>query len=330
MTGLWNYAQHFAMSDNIVRHHLRAVDPGSAQRDRGADLRRDLRPSFAVINASTCTAPRGLDTTNPVKSNIKAGRRKPAGTGTTYSDADPTYDICSYLPSSDGGDGGTPADTITMGGNNIGVSLTKARVTWGWFQGGFDDGSCPVRARPRPPRRSAPRHTTTWAASAVTDYSPHHEPFEYYASTANPITSRRPRSPRSATPTRPTTSTTSPTSGRGQRGPPAAVSYLKAPKYQDAHAGYYDPLDEQTWLVSTINQLQSLPTWRSTAVVITYDDSDGCYDHVLGPLITQSRPRWTRSPARAPAARSSAQVPVNWRASPSRAGAASARGCRSW
>ena len=28
-----------------------------------------------------------------------------------------------------------------------------------------------------------------------------------------------------------------------------AVSYLKAPKYQDGHAGYSDPLDEQTWLV---------------------------------------------------------------------------------
>ena len=41
------------------------------------------------------------------------------------------------------------------------------------------------------------------------DYSPHHEPFQYYKSTANP--KHLPPSlawPRSATPTRPTTSTT--------------------------------------------------------------------------------------------------------------------------
>ena len=123
-----------------------------------------MRPDLGDHQRQHCTAPRGLNTSNPVKSNIKAGPPKPAGTGTTYSDADPTYDICSYLPSSDGGDGGTPAGTITMGGNNIGVSLTKARVTWGWFQGGFDNGFVPGQGTPPPPRRSAPRHTTTWAA----------------------------------------------------------------------------------------------------------------------------------------------------------------------
>ena len=32
-----------------------------------------------------------------------------------------------------------------------------------------------------------------------------------------------------------------------------AVSYLKAPAYQDGHAGNSDPLDEQTFLVNTIN-----------------------------------------------------------------------------
>ncbi|MGI9148528.1 MAG: alkaline phosphatase family protein, partial [Chloroflexota bacterium] len=67
-----------------------------------------------------------------------------------------------------------------------------------------------------------------------------------------------------------------------------AVSYLKAAAYQDGHAGYSDPLDEQTFLVETMNHLQRLPTWGSTAVVIAYDDSDGWYDHVIGPILTQS------------------------------------------
>jgi phospholipase C len=67
-----------------------------------------------------------------------------------------------------------------------------------------------------------------------------------------------------------------------------AVSFLKAAKYQDGHAGYSDPLDEQTFLVQTINHLEQLPSWKSTAVILAYDDSDGWYDHVMGPIVSQS------------------------------------------
>jgi phospholipase C len=89
------------------------------------------------------------------------------------------------------------------------------------------------------------------------------------------------------------------------------VSYLKAPDYQDGHAGYSDPSDEQNWLVSTINHLMSLPTWRSTAVVITYDDSDGWYDHVLGPVLTQSQTALDTLTGPGQCGASLAQVPQN-------------------
>ena len=58
------------------------------------------------------------------------------------------------------------------------------------------------------------------------------------------------------------------------------MSFLKAPGYQDGHAGYSDPYDEQQFIVSTINALEHTPDWSSTAVVVSYDDSDGYYDHV--------------------------------------------------
>jgi phospholipase C len=67
-----------------------------------------------------------------------------------------------------------------------------------------------------------------------------------------------------------------------------AVSFLKAAAYQDGHAGYSDPLDEQAFLVNTINHLEKLPSWRHTAVVIAYDDSDGWYDHVMPPIVNHS------------------------------------------
>ena len=34
--------------------------------------------------------------------------------------------------------------------------------------------------------------------------------------------------------------------------------------------------------------MQSLPEWNSTAVIIAYDDSDGWYDHVMPPIVSQS------------------------------------------
>jgi phospholipase C len=60
-----------------------------------------------------------------------------------------------------------------------------------------------------------------------------------------------------------------------------AVSFIKAPTYQDGHPIDSTPTDEQNFLVNTINRLQSLPDWNSTAIMITYDDSGGWYDHVL-------------------------------------------------
>jgi phospholipase C len=67
-----------------------------------------------------------------------------------------------------------------------------------------------------------------------------------------------------------------------------AVSFLKAPSYQDAHPGNSDPVDEQTFLVDVANAVMHSEYWDSTAIVITYDDSDGWYDHQMPPIVNPS------------------------------------------
>jgi phospholipase C len=67
-----------------------------------------------------------------------------------------------------------------------------------------------------------------------------------------------------------------------------SVSYIKLPAYQDGHAAYSDPLDEQAGTVALINFLQQQPGWKSTAVVITWDDSDGWYDHAFAKVASPS------------------------------------------
>jgi len=123
------------------------------------------------------------------------------------------------------------------------------------------------------------------------DYLPHHEPFQYYKSTANPLH------------VRPKSLKTIGTNGDGaanhqydthdffdavKAGNFPAVSYLKAPGYEDGHAGYSTPIDEQKFIVQVINFLQQQPDWEHTAVIIAYDDSDGWYDHEMAPTINGS------------------------------------------
>jgi phospholipase C len=298
VAGLWNYAQHFAMSDNAYGTTYGPSTPGALNVTSAQTYGSICGPTSATINDSPCSAPAGLDLGAPDVSHITTGpagptsvaSQPPAGPGTDFSDADPTYDICSYLPSSQGGDGQTPAQTITMGGNNIGEELTTAGITWGWFQGGFAHGYVPGHGRPPSTAQICSEQHTNVGGAKITDYIPHHDPFQYYASTANPM-----HLPPTSVAMIGHTDQANHQYGladfwaAADRGSLPAVSYLKAPGYQDGHAGYSNPVDEQHWLVRTINHLESLPTWRSTAVVITWDDSDGWYDHVLAPVITQSQ-----------------------------------------
>jgi phospholipase C len=67
------------------------------------------------------------------------------------------------------------------------------------------------------------------------------------------------------------------------------VSFLKAPGFEDGHPGYSSPLDEQTFVVNTINAIEKSPAWAtSTAIIITWDDSDGWYDNQMSPILSQS------------------------------------------
>jgi phospholipase C len=135
----------------------------------------------------------------------------------------------------------------------------------------------------------ATAHNNISGASAGSDYIPHHEPFQYYPQTANP----HHLPPASIANIGKTDQANhqydlSEFFNALNAGNMPAVTYLKAAAYQDGHAGYSDPLDEQTFLVNTINTIMKSPFWSSTAIIIAYDDSDGWYDHVMGPIVNQS------------------------------------------
>ena len=250
VTALWNYAQFFAMSDNSYSSTFGPSTPGLMNLVAG-----QTNGVSATLNGT------GDETTD--------------GNGglTVTGDPDPMGDVCAN----------PKRNQVSMSGPNIGNLLTAAGVTWGGFMGGFNLNTV------NPNATTGCSRTSTGLAGTTKDYIPHHAFFNYWPSTANP-THARPAS----------------LAEIGNAGPAnhqydlqdffaaaaagnlPAVSFLKASAYQDGHAGYSDPLDEQTFLVSTINYLQTLPSWSSTAVVVMYDDSDGWYDHQIGPIVNTS------------------------------------------
>ena len=274
VTGLWNYAQHFAMSDNSYSTGFGPSTPGA------------INVTAANTFGATCGGDSGAvyPTTVPSCGNASTATPTPGhpqaqGPGTVYSDADPAYDVCSA------------GKTIGIGGKNIGDLLNSAGVTWGWFEGGFaSPGYVPGQPSTDDLTKVCTGSHKNILGNSVSDYSAHHEPFEYYLSTANP--KHVPPASIAAIGHQDQANHQYDIAdfwAAADNGNLPAVSYLKAPRYQDGHAGYSNPLDERTFLVNTINHLEQLPSWRSTAIIIAYDDSDGWYDHQMGPIVTQSQ-----------------------------------------
>jgi phospholipase C len=177
-----------------------------------------------------------------------------------------------------------------MTGQNIGDVLNAKGVTWGWFQGGFTpDAAWDGNAADKVACTST--HNTI-GGTTTKDYSAHHDPFQYYRSTANPH--HLPGTPGVAigAPDDQHQNSDGTWTGANHQydldvfeqavtdDALPAVSYVKADAYQDGHPSNSDPIDEGHFYTRVINALEKSPEWRSTAVVIAYDDSDGWYDHV--------------------------------------------------
>src|SRR5262249_3363204 len=159
-------------------------------------------------------------------------------------------------------------------GTNIGDLLNAAGVTWGWFHGGFQPtGTANGFAV------CGSSHTNIRGGHLV-DYLPRLNPFQYYQSTPNP----KHLPPRSVAAIGTTDQANhqydlADFSAALTAGNLPAVSFLQAPAYENGHAALSDPLDEQHFLVDTINAIVQSPDWASTAIVLTYDESGGWYDH---------------------------------------------------
>ena len=257
---LWNYAQNFAMSDDAYTDTYGPSTPGALEavsgQTNGMQIVATSKQPFTMATYSYY---------------INDGQ----GGYTMINDVDPGYDVCS-----------STKDQVMMSGKNIGDLLNAKGISWGGFMGGFNLSVVN-------PNGTTGCKRSTYSnviGQAIPDYIQHHDWFQYFKSTANP-THARPSSTLAIGHTLETDNkTTDPANheyglqdffAAVKAGNMPAVSYLKAPAYADGHAGYSDPLDEQAFVAKVVNFLEQQPQWSSTAVIVTWDDSDGWYDHAF-------------------------------------------------
>jgi phospholipase C len=272
VTAMWNYAQHFALSDNSYSTMFGPSTVGAINLVAGTSEGATMQP--LKVNGKPA-APSG---------NIANGQL----TGALLGDVRPLGDECVVTDP-----GLQSANLVSFSGKSVGDLLDAKNITWGWFQGGF----APTGVDAHGHAICGQHHAglagddgTNPQNSSDGDYIPHHEPFQFFASTLNG---------HHVGPSDPALIGQSADGTHHQYDVSAfwtaleedrlpAVTYLKAGAYQDGHPGYSDPIDEQVFVVGVVNAVMNSPFWNSTAVILAYDDSDGWYDHVLGPIVNQS------------------------------------------
>ena len=257
VTGLWNYAQDYAMSDNNFDTTFGPSSPGAI--DVTSGLHGD---SYAV---------------NPTTGAKTADTSAITSDGTLYGDIDPYYDECS-----DSNHTSTNPEGV-MTGENIGDLLNSKHVTWGWFQGGF----APTSSNSGGAVCGAESENID--GSELAEYTPHWDPFQFNKTTANP----EHLAPSSEAAIGRTDQANhqydlSDFAETLKDGNLPSVSYLKGTTAQSGHPGESDPLDEQQFIVNEVNQIEQSKYWSSTAIVITYDDSDGWYDSAAPKIVNGS------------------------------------------
>src|SRR5690348_4246800 len=130
----------------------------------------------------------------------------------------------------------------------IGDRLSEKNVSWVWYSGGWNDA---VAGR-------APRL-----------FQYHHQPFAYFANYADgtPGRAQHLKDEKEFV-----------TAARAGKLP--AVAFVKPLGEVNEHPGYANVLSGEEHVMELLRALRASAEWQSTAVIITYDENGGFWDHV--------------------------------------------------
>ncbi len=145
-----------------------------------------------------------------------------------------------------------PADLVpSLTDPTIGDRLSDKGVSWAWYSGGWNDAV---------------------AGNADKLFQYHHQPFAYYAKYADGTPGRAEH-----------LKDETDFMAAAKAGTLPAVSFVKPIGANNEHPGYANLVAGETHALDVINAVRNGPNWKDTAIVITYDENGGFWDHVAPP-----------------------------------------------
>ncbi len=138
-------------------------------------------------------------------------------------------------------------------GVTIGDRLSEKGVSWAWYSGGWDDAL---------------------AGKPDASFQFHHQPLAYFKQFGDGTPGRQEHLKDEAD-----------MLAAIADGSLPAVAFWKPIGAENEHPGYADVASGDHKVASALKSLEQSPLWASTAVIITYDENGGFWDHVAPPKI---------------------------------------------
>lgn len=154
----------------------------------------------------------------------------------------------------------TPAENLVPNQTmpTIGDRLSAAKLSWAWYSGGWND---------------------VIAGTPTGNFQYHHQPLAYFQSFADGTEARAEHLKDEADFTAAIAANQLP-----------AVSFYKPVGALNEHPGYTDVVSGEQHVVDIINAIRNGKQWEDTAIIVTYDENGGFWDHVAPPVVDKWGP----------------------------------------
>jgi acid phosphatase len=136
----------------------------------------------------------------------------------------------------------------------IGDSLSAKNIDWAWYAGGW---SAALAGMPD---------------AGGDEYQFHHQPFVYFANYADGTPGRAAHLKDEAD-----------FITAAKAGSLPAVSFVKPAGVDNEHPNYANVLTGELHAEDLINAVRNGPNWKDSAIIVTYDENGGFWDHVAPP-----------------------------------------------
>lgn len=140
----------------------------------------------------------------------------------------------------------------------IGTRLDGAGVDWAWYSGGWNDAL---------------------AGKPDRDFQFHHQPFAYFKEYADGTAAKAQHLKDEGD-----------FFAAAKAGTLPPVSFVKPIGEFNEHPGYAVLIDGENHVIDLINAVRNGPNWADSAIIITYDEHGGLWDHVPPPTVDKWGP----------------------------------------